>query len=153
MKLPDFAMTKDSRLEVDKNLRCKGQRNIFAFGDCAAVSIDGLRLLPPTAQVAHQQAGYLANSLERELLGHSVAPFRFRAMGTLVSLGSAGATGEIPLSETTKGRMLLSSLIAKLFYVGLFHMHRVELHGWRKAMALFLADRLRHTALPPVKLH
>ena len=43
--------------------------------------------------------------------------------------------------------------LAKLLYVSLFQMHRVALHGWLRAGALFVADRLRGTTLPPVKLH
>lgn len=151
--LAGLTLSKGKRIAVDSHLACIGVENIFAIGDCAAAAADGgAGLLPPTAQVAHQQAAYLARSLARRMAGKSVTPFRFRPRGTLVSLGADQAAGEIP-TRRNQSVVPLRGILAKLLYVSLYHMHRVTLHGWLRAIALFLADRLRRTTLPPVKLH
>lgn len=151
--LAGLTLSKGKRIAVDSHLACIGVENIFAIGDCAAAAADGgAGLLPPTAQVAHQQAAYLARALAQRMAGKSVAPFRFRPRGTLVSLGADQAAGEIP-TRRNQSVVPLRGALAKLLYVSLYHMHRVTLHGWLRATALFLADRLRRTTLPPVKLH
>ena len=152
--LPGLTVSTGKRIAVDRHLACAGVQDIFAIGDCAAAPADGgPGWLPPTAQVAHQQAAYLAAALERRLAGKSVGPFRYRPRGTLVSLGADEAAGELPTPRRNQSVFPIHGTIAKLLYVSLYHMHRVTLHGWLRATALFLADRLRRTTLPPVKLH
>ncbi|KAM4060180.1 pyridine nucleotide-disulfide oxidoreductase [Hirsutella rhossiliensis] len=56
--------------------------DVYAIGDCAAVQ--GQRL-PATAQVASQQAAYLARQFNR---GGGGSAFRFRNLGTMAYLGS-----------------------------------------------------------------
>merc|ERR1719409_2575853 len=63
VKALDLAKTKNgAQLLVDDNLRVKDQKDIFAIGDCS--QIDGNRL-PQTAQVAKQQAEYLAKHMNK----------------------------------------------------------------------------------------
>jgi NADH dehydrogenase FAD-containing subunit len=57
--------------------------DVFALGDCAAISG---QTLPATAQVASQQAIYLAKRFNKGDLADK--PFRFRNWGTLTYLGS-----------------------------------------------------------------
>jgi NADH dehydrogenase len=143
-----------NRIVVDDHLKAVGVQDVFAIGDCAsAPSHIGNTTVPPTAQVAHQQASYLAKELERGLSAKEVGSFRYHPRGTLVSLGESGAAGEFPALRRDQSVFPAHGMIAKLLYVSLYHMHRVALHGWLRATALFLADRLRRTTLPPVKLH
>jgi NADH dehydrogenase len=152
--LKGLTLSGGKRIAVDDHLACIGMTDIFAFGDCAAApSHIGSAMVPPTAQAAHQQASYLAKALERRLKGESTAVFRFQPRGTLVSLGEGGAAGEFPALRRDQPVFPAHGMIAKLLYVSLYHMHRVALHGWLRASALFIADRLRRTTLPPVKLH
>lgn len=60
--------------------------DVYVIGDCAAVWDAGGSMLPKTAQVASQQAAYLARQLNK---GGPPAgdPFRFRNWGTLTYLG------------------------------------------------------------------
>lgn len=58
--------------------------DVFVIGDCAVV--DGHPNLPKTAQVASQQAAYLARALNKGTLDDK--PFRFRNLGTMTYLGS-----------------------------------------------------------------
>jgi NADH dehydrogenase len=153
-RLQGLSVSKGKRITVDDHLACVGVADIFAMGDCAAVPAGGgPRVLPPTAQIAHQQAAYLATALKRRITGNSVEPFRYVPRGTLISLGDREAAAELPAVRRNRPVVLAHGTIAKLLYVSLYHMHRVTLHGWLRAAALFIADRLRGTTLPPIKLH
>ncbi|MET0936103.1 MAG: NAD(P)/FAD-dependent oxidoreductase [Luteibacter sp.] len=152
--LGPFQLSKDRRILVDAQLRAQGVPDVYAMGDCAfATTVPGGPSVPPTAQAAHQQASYLARALPKALRGEDPGPFVYHAKGTLVSLGARQATGELP--SGTKGTSIIPmrGWIAKMLYVSLQQLHRATLHGWPRATALWLADWLRNTTLPPVKLH
>lgn len=57
--------------------------DVFVIGDCAV--IDSQPSLPKTAQVASQEAAYLAKGLNRGNL--DAKPFKFRNLGTMTYLG------------------------------------------------------------------
>lgn len=57
--------------------------DVFVIGDCAVV--DSQPSLPKTAQVASQEAAYLAKGLNKGNL--DAKPFRFRNLGTMTYLG------------------------------------------------------------------
>lgn len=57
--------------------------DVFVIGDCAVV--DSQPSLPKTAQVASQEAAYLAKGLNRGNL--DAKPFKFRNLGTMTYLG------------------------------------------------------------------
>ncbi|NID14551.1 NAD(P)/FAD-dependent oxidoreductase [Luteibacter yeojuensis] len=152
--LGPFELSKDRRIVVDERLRAKGVSNVYAVGDCAFAVLPHGGAVPPTAQAAHQQANYLARAIPRAVRGEQVESFVYHSKGTLVSLGEYKATGELPSVVAKGGTPIpMRGLLAKAVYVSLQHMHRVALHGWAKANALWLADWLRDTTLPPVKLH
>ncbi|HEY4293701.1 NAD(P)/FAD-dependent oxidoreductase [Luteibacter sp.] len=152
--LGPFQLSKDKRIVVDERLRAQGMPHVYAVGDCAFARLPHGGTVPPTAQAAHQQANYLARALPKAIRGETVAPFVYHSKGTLVSLGEFKATGELPPVVAKGGTPIpMRGLLAKVVYVSLQHMHRVALHGWTKANALWLADWLRDTTLPPVKLH
>jgi NADH dehydrogenase len=151
-KLNGLALERGRRIAVDETLACVGTRDVYALGDCAAVKARSGEWLPPTAQAAHQQAGYLAQAILVRLAGGQAKPFRFQPRGTLVSLGPTDAAAEFGIPH--RAHVLPAhGLLAKLIYVSLYHMHRVTLHGWFRATALFVADQLRSLTVPPVKLH
>ncbi|KAL2156157.1 hypothetical protein VTH82DRAFT_902 [Thermothelomyces myriococcoides] len=62
--------------------------DVYVIGDCAVMENE--RTLPKTAQVASQQATYLAKALNRAAAGGRAEdrPFRFRNWGTMTYLGS-----------------------------------------------------------------
>ncbi|KAH8661801.1 pyridine nucleotide-disulfide oxidoreductase-domain-containing protein [Ilyonectria robusta] len=79
--------------------------NVYAIGDCAVMERDAL---PATAQVASQQAKYLAKALNTygscEAFGNNAQPFRFRNLGTLAYIGSWRAIAQSS-SEGLTGRL------------------------------------------------
>jgi NADH dehydrogenase len=152
--LPGLQISRQNRIITDSHLACIGVEHIYALGDCAAVpDTHGAAALPATAQVAHQQAGYLADALARRRRGKQVKPFTYRPRGSLVSLGRSEAAGEFPALRRGHPALLARGLIPKLLYASLQHLHRVAMHGWIRALALAMSDRLRRITIPPVKLH
>ena len=110
----------------------------------------GRQLPPATAQVAHQQASHLVDEILASRRGHPPTPFKYRPMGSLVSLGPASAAAEFPAPS---GVITFSGALPKVFCVSLQLLHRAALLGWVRAVALSLADSLRRITAPPVKLH
>lgn len=86
---------RSQRLVIDEYCRVsdsKGNivKNVFALGDCA---VNGERALPPTAQVAYQQADWLARSLN----GKETGPFKYVHRGTLAYIGDHKALADTGL--------------------------------------------------------
>jgi NADH:ubiquinone reductase (H+-translocating) len=152
--LAGLQISRQNRIITDPRLACIGVEHIYALGDCAAVpDAHGASALPATAQVAHQQASYLADALARRRRGKQVRPFIYRPRGSLVSLGQSGAAGEFPALRHGRPALLARGLIPKLLYASLQLLHRAAMYGWTRALALAMSDRLRRIAVPPVKLH
>ncbi|HEX2015181.1 MAG TPA: NAD(P)/FAD-dependent oxidoreductase [Solirubrobacteraceae bacterium] len=84
-----LALDADGRVSVDRYLRVRGQRNVWAVGDAAGVP-DPARPgqpCPPTAQHAIRQGRRLARNIAAELGSGRARPFRYRTLGVFVDLG------------------------------------------------------------------
>lgn len=153
-ELAGLTVNRLNQLEVDGWLRCLGQTRIYAIGDCAsAPEGDSERRLPATAQVAHQQARWLADELTRGITGKTGKPFVFKPQGMLVSLGKHTAVGDLAALVGPKRDYHVEGRSAKLFYTSLYRLHQAEVHGWLLAILLFIGDKLRRVARPALKLH
>jgi NADH:ubiquinone reductase (H+-translocating) len=76
------------RLVVDRYLRVESAEGVWSAGDCAEVpDLATGGICPPTAQHALRQARRLAKNVIRALDGRAPKPFRYRQLGSLVSLG------------------------------------------------------------------
>jgi len=152
--LQGLQLERSKRIVTDAYGACVGVDHVYAMGDCAATpnQLAG-SILPATAQVAHQQAGYLATALMRRRRGRPVKPFVYHPRGTLVSLGPVQATAELPGFRKNQRRISTHGAIPKLLYVSLQYMHRASIFGWPRAAAIGLSDLLRRTTAPPIKLH
>jgi NADH:ubiquinone reductase (H+-translocating) len=76
------------RLVVDRYLRVESAEGVWSAGDCAEVpDLATGGICPPTAQHALRQARRLAKNVIRALDGRALKPFRYRQLGSLVSLG------------------------------------------------------------------
>jgi len=82
---------------VDRHLRVRGSRTIWAVGDCARVPDPAVRggTCPPTAQHATRQGKAVADNVVAALTGAAPEPFRFRGLGFLVPLGRQSAAAEL----------------------------------------------------------
>ncbi|KAK2054379.1 FAD/NAD(P)-binding domain-containing protein [Colletotrichum caudatum] len=93
----------DSRLRVRLDDPKDGKAvlpDVYSLGDCSVLETGAL---PATAQVASQQAVYLAKTLNEEADDRRSKPFKFRNLGTMAYLGSWRAIHQSSADEL-KGR-------------------------------------------------
>jgi NADH dehydrogenase len=153
--LDGLEVNKAHQLVVGPTLVTTRDDNIFAFGDCAAAPWLGHKagaILPPRAQVAHQEATLLAKSIKARLAGKPLPEFRFHDFGSLVSLGELSAVGTL-MGRLIGGSLLIQGLIARLMYTSLYKMHQVSLHGVLRVVFDTLGRLIRERLEPRVKLH
>jgi NADH:ubiquinone reductase (H+-translocating) len=94
-------MDRAGRVLIENDLTVGGHSEIFVVGDTASLQQDG-RPLPGVAQVAMQQGGYVAKSIERKLLGLSMLhPFRYFDKGNLAVVGRGFAVLDTRLVQTS----------------------------------------------------
>jgi NADH dehydrogenase len=127
--------------------------SIFALGDCASFLPEGVdRPLPPTAQVANQQALHLARHLPAWLQqGKPVPPFRFRDFGALVSLSDYNAFGTLGRFGFFTGRFIKGQF-ARLSHALLYRRYQLALHGAVRAALLWAAERINALVQPKIRI-
>ncbi|MEB3160222.1 MAG: NAD(P)/FAD-dependent oxidoreductase [Synechocystis sp.] len=74
-------------LKTNAQLLVDGQQTIFALGDVADCRDATGQIVPPTAQVAFQQADYCAWNVWASLTDRPLLPFRYQALGEMLTLG------------------------------------------------------------------
>jgi len=153
--LQDIAGLETNRahqLVVRPTLQTTRDDAVFAIGDCAALTLPGEeRPLPVTAQVAHQQARYLAGALPQRLRGEVAGEFRYRYLGSLVSLSDYNAFGSVAGRGLLPGGFI-GGRAAQLSYASLYRMHQLALHGGWRAALLWLSDVLNRLSRPRLRM-
>ncbi|WP_434033070.1 NAD(P)/FAD-dependent oxidoreductase [Cupriavidus sp. a3] len=127
---------------VGDTLQCLGDENVFAIGDCASCRpTNATRELPTRAQVAYQQALYLADAIPRHLAGRPVRPFVYRDYGSLISLAGGGAVGSL---ATMRGKLgwYVEGRLAVLLHHAIYRRHVLAINGWRRALLVSLSHGL-----------
>jgi len=87
---------------TDGYMRVQGFEDIYALGDCA--SVNGGRL-PPTAQVAKQQAIYLANNMNSGQPVSQWKEFQFQSLGMMAYVGGNKAIMDSPIGAKFYGML------------------------------------------------
>jgi NADH dehydrogenase len=89
------AVAKDQRgrISVDEAMRSRSHPQVWAIGDCAEIPGPDGRPYPALAQHAIREARQLARNVVAVIEGRAPAPFIFRSLGTLASLGHTDAVG------------------------------------------------------------
>jgi NADH:ubiquinone reductase (H+-translocating) len=137
---------------VDRYLQTSDP-HIFALGDGASFTPMGAeRPLPPTAQVARQQARYLARRLssgtDRKPNGHG---FEYSDRGSLVTLahydgyGALGKLGPLP-------GLTIRGATARIGHGLLYRAHQSRLHGFWRGGLMWLVDELNTSIRPPIRM-
>jgi NADH dehydrogenase len=83
------------RVVVDPTLRVPDHDGLWAVGDCAAIPNPEGGTYPPTAQHAIREGKVLARNLVASLRGEAPAPFRFRTIGLLASIGRRRGVADV----------------------------------------------------------
>lgn len=160
VKAPDFLQGFDgletgrgNQLVVLPSLQTTRDAHIFAVGDCASLVLPGAeRPLPPTAQVAHQQAQHLIRYLPAAIaVGDTIPAVAYKNFGALVSLGeydAFGSLGKFGLFDdiTIKGRL------AQLSHAMLYRSHQARLHGFWRGGLLWLVDWINSRVRATIRL-
>lgn len=151
--LDGLATTRSSQIIVRPTLQTQDDDCIFALGDAASLTPAGAqRPLPPTAQVATQQAQHLARHLPAWLQGQALPDFAFHDFGALVSLSDYNAYGTLGNFGFFTG-MSIKGRFAHMSHLMLYRRHQHALHGLRKATLLWLAERLNGCVRPKIRLN
>jgi NADH dehydrogenase len=104
----------------NRDLRVKGQENIWAVGDCA-VNVDAQgKPYPFTAQHAVKEGVHLARNLARALEGEATLPCDIRSMGSLALIGHHVGVAKIL-------RFKFSGLVAWFLYRTIY---LIKMPGW-----------------------
>jgi NADH dehydrogenase len=92
----------ESGVEVDRAGRAvtgptmeTSQAGVFAIGDCAAMPDPEGAIFAPTAQNAVREARQLARNIIGRIDGTGMAPFHYRPLGTLASIGRRTGVGTV----------------------------------------------------------
>jgi len=83
------------RLATDEFCRVKGQTNIWAGGDCAAVPRRNGSFAPPLAIWAMTTGAQIAVNIKRTIAGQALKPFRFTGLGDACTLGRQRAAAHL----------------------------------------------------------
>ncbi|MDF1779689.1 MAG: NAD(P)/FAD-dependent oxidoreductase [Alcanivoracaceae bacterium] len=143
-----------NQIEVETNLRAKGQDNVFVIGDCAACQLPNMeRPVPPRAQSAQQMAQHLSKELTRLVtFNREPRPFVYKDHGSLVSLSNYSSVGML-MGNLRGGNFFVEGWLARLMYIGLYRMHQAVLYGWPKTLLLLIAGKFSRMVRPRLKLH
>jgi len=159
VKGPDFLKNLDGLETAKNNMLCVTPTlqttlddSIFALGDCAAFFDAAQNIyLPPTAQVAHQQASYLIKNIPRWLSGESLPPFTYHHLGGIVSLGKYNAFGSLGKYGVFPGGFIQGK-VAQYTYDFIYRSHQKRLHGIFKGYLLWLSEQLNKLIRPHARL-
>ena len=140
-QMDGLEVARSGQLVVRPTLQTADDR-IFALGDCARLEGANGRPLPTTAQVARQQALFLARSLGRLLRwNRPLRHFAFHNRGSLVSLGDYAAYGTLGNYGFFRGGVIRGRL-AELGHAALYRQHQMDLTGLLRGGATWLGSDL-----------
>ncbi|EPB9494533.1 TPA: NAD(P)/FAD-dependent oxidoreductase [Pseudomonas aeruginosa] len=150
--LQGFDLTPAGQVKVHENLQSTTDERVFALGDCASLTPAGAsRPLPPTAQVARQQAMHLARHVPGWLEDQSIPAFVVRDLGSLVSLSRYNAFGTLGRHGLFRNRFIRGRF-AQLSHALLYRLHQAELHGLGRAGLIWLSDAIAATVRPRIRV-
>jgi NADH dehydrogenase len=150
--IPGLVTNRLNQLEVTSSLQCTEDERIFALGDCTSLQLaNASRPLPPTAQVATQQAEHLARHLGVVLKGCSLPSFVYRDLGALVSLGKYSAYGTLGSAGMFPGHFVRGR-IAQWGHAWLHRRHQAAVLGWGHMSLGWVVEQVYNLTYPNIRL-
>ena len=106
---------------VEPTLAVRGQANLWALGDCAAVT-DARTGQPcaPTAQFALREAKTLSHNLRASVAGKPLSGFHFDSLGALCVVGHHTACAELTVPFSGGRSVRFSGLLAWFMWRGIY---------------------------------
>jgi NADH:quinone reductase (non-electrogenic) len=106
---------------VDEALAVRGHIDLWALGDCAAVSdAKHGKTCPPTAQFALRQAEVLAKNIHARLTSRPTRTFHFDSLGAMCVVGHQTACAELTVPFARTRAVRFSGLLAWLMWRGVY---------------------------------
>ena len=130
--------SRSGRVEVDEQLRVRGQARVFAIGDIAGMMQDG-KEVPMLSAPAMQEARVVARNILRTIAGEQLERFRYRDRGSMATVGKNTAVASIGPLRLTGFLGWLTWLAVHLYYIIGFRNRFTVLMGW--AWNYFRGDR------------
>lgn len=141
------------QLVIKDTLQTTRDDRIFAIGDCAEFIPEGeTKPLPPRAQTAHQMADTVFKNIGALVSEKSLKPFVYHDHGSLVSLSRFATVGSL-MGNLIGGRMAVEGRLARFFYVSLYRLHLIAIHGWFRGVGLIITGHVNRITRPKLKLH
>ncbi|HZZ09708.1 MAG TPA: NAD(P)/FAD-dependent oxidoreductase [Paraburkholderia sp.] len=151
--LDGIAVNRNAQLRVSRTLQSTNDANVFGLGDCAACPANEAgAFLAPRAQVAHQQAQFLARALQRRIAGHALPEFVYRDAGTLVGFGREGTIGSLS-SGLLARPVFVDGWLATAVYKLIYRRHVMTLTGFARMTLDTASHWLRRRVHPVIRLH
>jgi NADH dehydrogenase len=122
------------RIVVEGTMRCQSHPEVWALGDCAAISAPDGRPYPSLAQHALREARVLARNIAGVLDSHGALdtrppePFVYSTLGMMGSLGHSKAFGQL-LGVRVRG--VLAWFVRRTYYL-------LQMPGWRRRLRIMI---------------
>ena len=127
--LPDDAVVRGGRIQVDRFHRVKGCPDLYAIGDIAYMTEEAYpQGHPQVAQAAMQQARNLADNFRRGLREKPPRAFHYKDKGSMATIGRKKAVVDLP-------RVSFQGAFA--WFIWLF-VHLFQLLGARNKLIVFI---------------
>ena len=98
--IPDASYAYGDRIKTNAFNQVVGCEDIYALGDNAYMEEGEYEGHPQVAQPAIQQARLLARNLNGSVKGKSFAPFQYKDLGSLATIGRNKAVADLPYWKT-----------------------------------------------------
>jgi len=159
VKAPDFISQLDffetnrsGQIIVKQTLQSTVDNQVYVIGDCCACEQPDGSWVPPRAQSAHQMASLVYDNIVLSAQDKPLRNYVYKDHGSLVNLSKYSTVGSL-MGNLTQGSMFVEGRLARLVYISLYRMHQVAIHGWFKAAAVMLAQKIGSAVKPKMKLH
>ena len=159
VKAPDFVQKMDAfetgrggQIIVKPTLQSTVDDDVYVIGDCCACEQPDGNWVPPRAQSAHQMASLVYRNIRLAEQGKPLKSYIYKDHGSLVNLSKYSTVGSL-MGNLTKGSMFIEGRIARIVYISLYRMHQIAIHGWIRASAVMLAQKISNAVKPKMKLH
>jgi len=120
-----------NRIKVDPTFKVLGSDNVFAIGDISYMEHpDFPKGIPQLANVAIEEAAYLAGNFKRMAEGKELSPFHFKFQGSMATVGRNKAVVDL-----NKPRISFQGLFAWFVWMSV---HLFLLMGFKNRLLVFI---------------
>ena len=84
--------------------------------------------------------------------GKDAVPFVYNDYGSLINFSHYTTVGNL-MGNLSGRSMFIEGKVARLFYVSLYRMHQVALHGFLRTGVIWFMDKISRAMQPRLKLH